>query len=69
MQKHLKMYHLDKQLKFLRTLDQLGANSLPENILIGALLEATSHYNRTSDKLDSWAMAGDSFLRGSRTQP
>lgn len=48
-------------------LHELGLNTLPENVLIGALLDISSHYNRTSDKIGAWAMAGDCFLRGTRT--
>jgi len=51
--------------ELLRALKQTGASLLPPAILVGAILEIVSDYNRsTSEKISEWGMVGESFLKG-----
>ncbi len=44
---------------------QTGAGTLPKTVLIGAILETVSNYNRsTAEKIKEWSMVGESFLQG-----
>jgi hypothetical protein len=44
---------------------QTGAGTLPKTVLIGAILETVSNYNRsTAEKVKEWSMVGESFLQG-----
>ena len=45
-------------------LEKIGGSGLPESVLIGALLDVTSQYNRTSQQVEKWARVGESFLKG-----
>lgn len=56
-----------RQFNFLALLKKTGAVTLPQPVLIGAILEIVSNYNRsTSEKIKEWGMVGESFLKGSR---
>ena len=48
----------------LKFLGRVGASGLPEPVLIGALLEAASHYNLTTEKISHWHLMGEGFLKG-----
>ncbi len=59
-----------RQFDFLATLLKTGAVSLPKSVLIGAILEIVSDYNRsTAEKIAEWGMIGESFLKGLWEQP
>jgi hypothetical protein len=47
-------------------LTRVGVSDMPENVLIGALLDVYSQYNRTSQQAAKWAVVGDNFLKGVR---
>ena len=51
--------------ELVNVLKQTGASLLPPAVLVGAILEIVSDYNRsTSQKVSEWGMAGESFLKG-----
>lgn len=61
-QRSLSLSH-DSDLKMV--LVQTGAGTLPKTVLIGAILETVSNYNRsTAEKVKEWAMIGENFLQG-----
>jgi hypothetical protein len=56
----------ERNAKLLSLLNKTGAkDTIPECVLIGAILEIVSNYNRSSaDKIHLWGMMGESFLKG-----